>query len=295
MPRVVRMLAHVETDLPRADITHVYLHGAAALRTRPHPGPVDARRGHAELDRAGRGRRRRAARHLDRAGLRRAGLEVLLTDAHADHAAHGLRPWAPAGRATPATGRSSSSSRCRPTTSVTVIRDALDRPPTPSSPTSAASRRGRWPSWPGHRRGWRATSAATRWPAASGPGRWRPARRCSTAGRGRSPRTRRRTPARSRWSRRWSGSCGAVPVRLTPVEHDRAVARTSHVPHLLAALVAGRLADAPADHLALSGQGVRDVTRVAAGDPALYGTDRGRQLRGGARRCSPRSATGSTP
>ena len=33
MPRVVRMLAHVETDLPRADITHVYLHGAAALRT----------------------------------------------------------------------------------------------------------------------------------------------------------------------------------------------------------------------------------------------------------------------
>jgi chorismate mutase len=33
MPRVVRMLAHVESDLPRSDITHVYLHGAAALRT----------------------------------------------------------------------------------------------------------------------------------------------------------------------------------------------------------------------------------------------------------------------
>jgi chorismate mutase len=33
MARVVRMLAHVETDLPRADITHVYLHGAAALRS----------------------------------------------------------------------------------------------------------------------------------------------------------------------------------------------------------------------------------------------------------------------
>ncbi len=32
MPRVVRLLAHVETDLPRADITHVYLHGAANLR-----------------------------------------------------------------------------------------------------------------------------------------------------------------------------------------------------------------------------------------------------------------------
>ncbi|MCY7396992.1 MAG: chorismate mutase [Nocardioides sp.] len=33
MPRVIRMMAHVETDLSRADITHVYLHGAAALRT----------------------------------------------------------------------------------------------------------------------------------------------------------------------------------------------------------------------------------------------------------------------
>lgn len=32
MPRVVRMLAHVETDLPKADVTHVYLHGAAGLR-----------------------------------------------------------------------------------------------------------------------------------------------------------------------------------------------------------------------------------------------------------------------
>src|SRR5689334_16405656 len=33
MPRVVRMMAHVETDLERADVTHVYLHGAALLRT----------------------------------------------------------------------------------------------------------------------------------------------------------------------------------------------------------------------------------------------------------------------
>lgn len=33
MPRVVRMMAHVETGLPRGDLTHVYLHGAAALRS----------------------------------------------------------------------------------------------------------------------------------------------------------------------------------------------------------------------------------------------------------------------
>ena len=64
---------------------------------------------------------------------------------------------------------------------------------------------------------------------------------------------------------------GAVPAWLTPQEHDRAVARISHVPHLVASLVAGRLAGAPDNHLSLSGQGVRDVTRVAAGDPRLYG------------------------
>ena len=33
MPRVLRLLAHVETDRPRADLRHVYLRGAAALRT----------------------------------------------------------------------------------------------------------------------------------------------------------------------------------------------------------------------------------------------------------------------
>jgi prephenate dehydrogenase len=64
--------------------------------------------------------------------------------------------------------------------------------------------------------------------------------------------------------------CGATPVMFGPDEHDQAVARTSHLPHLLAALVAGRLTDAPREHLALSGQGVRDVTRIAAGDPGLW-------------------------
>ncbi len=65
--------------------------------------------------------------------------------------------------------------------------------------------------------------------------------------------------------------CGAEPVRLSPVEHDRAVARTSHLPHLLAVLTAGQLTDAQPEHLSLSGQGVRDVTRIAAGDPDLWG------------------------
>jgi prephenate dehydrogenase len=64
--------------------------------------------------------------------------------------------------------------------------------------------------------------------------------------------------------------CGATAVRLSPVEHDLAVARTSHLPHLLAVLAAAQLTEAVPEHLSLSGQGVRDVTRVAAGDPDLY-------------------------
>ncbi|MBO9521167.1 MAG: prephenate dehydrogenase [Nocardioidaceae bacterium] len=66
------------------------------------------------------------------------------------------------------------------------------------------------------------------------------------------------------------GICGGVAVRLSPVEHDLAVARTSHLPHLLAVLAAAQLTEAVPEHLSLSGQGVRDVTRVAAGDPDLY-------------------------
>ena len=36
MPRVLRLLAHVETTLSRADIRHPYLRGAAGLRTDLH-------------------------------------------------------------------------------------------------------------------------------------------------------------------------------------------------------------------------------------------------------------------
>ena len=71
--------------------------------------------------------------------------------------------------------------------------------------------------------------------------------------------------------------CGAEPVRLSPVEHDRAVARTSHLPHLLAVLTAGQLAEAQPEHLSLSGQGVRDVTRDRRRRPGHVGPDHPRQ------------------
>jgi len=64
--------------------------------------------------------------------------------------------------------------------------------------------------------------------------------------------------------------CGAVPVLLDSRAHDALVALTSHVPHLMASLTAARLREGPAGTETLVGQGVRDVTRIAAGDPALW-------------------------
>lgn len=69
---------------------------------------------------------------------------------------------------------------------------------------------------------------------------------------------------------RLAEACGARTSVMDPTEHDIAVAAVSHLPHAVAALVAAGLADRPADHLALAGQGVRDVTRIAAGDPELW-------------------------
>jgi prephenate dehydrogenase len=63
---------------------------------------------------------------------------------------------------------------------------------------------------------------------------------------------------------------GATPVTMPAADHDAAVALVSHAPHLVAALVAARLAEAPAHEVRLAGTGFADVTRVAAGDPGLW-------------------------
>ena len=65
-------------------------------------------------------------------------------------------------------------------------------------------------------------------------------------------------------------TCGAVPLRTDPAAHDRWVALISHAPHLVAAAMAARLEEAPGEALDLAGQGLRDVTRIAAGDTALW-------------------------
>lgn len=63
---------------------------------------------------------------------------------------------------------------------------------------------------------------------------------------------------------------GASPVVMGAAEHDDAVALTSHVPQVAASLVAARLRGAPDPAVALAGQGLRDVTRIAESDPALW-------------------------
>ena len=63
---------------------------------------------------------------------------------------------------------------------------------------------------------------------------------------------------------------GGVPVRLTAAEHDRAVAMVSHLPQLVSSLLAAQLTRAQLGDLALSGQGLRDTTRIAASDAKLW-------------------------
>jgi prephenate dehydrogenase len=62
-------------------------------------------------------------------------------------------------------------------------------------------------------------------------------------------------------------SLGSVVVKMSPEEHDQAVAMTSHLPHLAAAVLA---LSVPEKYFRLSGTGILDTTRVAAGDPELW-------------------------
>ncbi len=66
------------------------------------------------------------------------------------------------------------------------------------------------------------------------------------------------------------GACGGVLAQMPADEHDRCVALVSHAPHLLAVSMAARCAEADPQTLALAGQGLRDVVRIAAGDAGLW-------------------------
>jgi prephenate dehydrogenase len=58
---------------------------------------------------------------------------------------------------------------------------------------------------------------------------------------------------------------------MAPSEHDRIVARLSHLPHALAFGLVNLVSDSlPEDSQDLAGGSYRDATRVAASDPGLW-------------------------
>ncbi len=66
---------------------------------------------------------------------------------------------------------------------------------------------------------------------------------------------------------------GATPVAIDPVAHDRLVALTSHVPHVLANVVvnhAGATRVEGHEPLASAGGSLRDMTRVAGANPRIW-------------------------
>ena len=60
---------------------------------------------------------------------------------------------------------------------------------------------------------------------------------------------------------------GAFVVRMSPQDHDAALAATSHLPHLLAFAYMAQVSN---EHLPLTGGGFRDFTRIAAANPELW-------------------------
>ena len=65
-------------------------------------------------------------------------------------------------------------------------------------------------------------------------------------------------------------SLGATPISMSAAEHDSAVALVSHLPQIVASLLAAQLKGAKGEDLDLAGAGLRDTTRIAASDPELW-------------------------
>jgi len=66
---------------------------------------------------------------------------------------------------------------------------------------------------------------------------------------------------------------GATPVAIDPDAHDRLVAMTSHVPHVLANIVANQTGEARIEGhepLVHAGGSLRDMTRIAGANPRIW-------------------------
>jgi prephenate dehydrogenase len=65
-------------------------------------------------------------------------------------------------------------------------------------------------------------------------------------------------------------SVGCRNIVVSAGEHDRLVARSSHLPHAVASVLAKTVESALPAALAVTGSGFRDTTRVAAGPPGMW-------------------------
>jgi prephenate dehydrogenase len=63
---------------------------------------------------------------------------------------------------------------------------------------------------------------------------------------------------------------GASSVKLSAIDHDAAVAKISHLPQIFSSLLAKQLVGTKQEWMELSGQGLRDSTRIAGSDEELW-------------------------
>lgn len=65
-------------------------------------------------------------------------------------------------------------------------------------------------------------------------------------------------------------ACGAYPVEMSLEDHDAAVALVSHAPQVLSSVLAAQLSGADDDYVRIAGQGLRDMTRIAGSNVAMW-------------------------
>ena len=65
-------------------------------------------------------------------------------------------------------------------------------------------------------------------------------------------------------------TCGGYAVEMEATDHDLAVALVSHAPQVISSALAAQLLEADEAHVRIAGQGLRDMTRIAASNVTMW-------------------------
>jgi len=84
--------------------------------------------------------------------------------------------------------------------------------------------------------------------------------------------TSRTSPSALAVAKKIGESMGASIYEMDAKGHDSVIATISHLPQILSSALGGSLIGEDASNLNLAGQGLRDVSRLADSDPALWGS-----------------------